>query len=117
MVTDVTGYSEPPCRLRFQGGRPITPRKQNNKSVFSLPERGAAWRCPTFFSGHVSDGPDRMYTMNRHEVTSQLFRSAGYRWLAGAITAEALDLFLCAELVLLTAVLFKIRRGEQSVAL
>lgn len=40
----------------------------------------------------------------------------GYRWLAGAIPAEALALSLCAGLVLLTAALFSIHRGERPVA-
>lgn len=39
-----------------------------------------------------------------------------YRWLAGAIYAEALALSLCAGLVLLTAVLFRIHRGERPAA-
>ncbi len=40
----------------------------------------------------------------------------GYRWLDVAIPAEALALYLCAGLVLLTAALFRIHRGERPVA-
>lgn len=68
--------------------------------------------CPFIMSADISVSRTIILLVIAGPLAAQ-----GYRWLASAIRAEALALFLCAELVLLTAALFKIRRGEQPVAL
>ncbi|OHY61897.1 hypothetical protein BB778_04720 [Pluralibacter gergoviae] len=67
--------------------------------------------CPFILSAY-SGGSRRVILL----VIAGPLAALSYRWLDGAIPAEALALSLCAGLVLLTAALFRIHRGERPVA-